>query len=41
MDNQKKGIPQHTGTGRGRRDNINRGGCNAPPPRGKGRQIIN
>lgn len=34
---QNKGIPKEDGTGRGRRDNINRGGCNSPPPIGKGR----
>ncbi len=31
-----KGIPKKDGTGKGTRDNINRGGCNNPPKKGKG-----
>ena len=31
-----KGIPKKDGSGKGTRDNINRGGCNNPPKKGKG-----
>lgn len=36
MADETKGTPKYDGTGGGRRNNINRGGCNSPPPRGKG-----
>lgn len=40
MVETKKGIPKQDGTGRGNRENINRGKCNSPPPVGKGRRKV-
>ena len=34
----KKGTPRYDGGGGGTRNYINRGGCNSPPPQGKGRR---
>ena len=33
-----KGIPKQDGSGKGKRDNINRGRCNNPPKTGKGKR---
>lgn len=40
MIEEKKGIPKKDGTGGGVRANINRGGCNVPPPVGKGKRRV-
>jgi len=34
---ETKGVPKYDGTGGGRRNNINRSGCNSPQPVGKGK----
>ena len=36
MANTKKGIPKRDGSGKGNRNNINRGECNNPQTKGKG-----